>query len=160
MTGTLADGLKLMNATTITSNTTAPAAASARPSGTGVVDLAPTTQVPDLIQLFLNGTGADNSTWTARIHGQKYDGTQWIPFCLGEWVVTLSTFTNGGSIRYADTLVAAAWCTALEGIAFQTVSPIDNTPGHLLIDRKGSPILQLQVTLGTATGANASLSNL
>lgn len=142
---------------------------STRPSGDGVFDIvANTLRAPDLIKVIPIGTATNNQTGGIRVVGWQLFGDVWQSMTLGDWDVTFSSSCPGvsGSATQADTELAAdtivptAAFTAAEGIAFQTISPANDTCGHILVDRKGCPIIQIQPKKGTGTNCNAIIVDL
>ena len=110
------------------------------------------------IQFF--GTGADNATLSARITAWSRIGTLWIPTPLLALDVTLGGMTGeaGADIadtdRLADTIAVASGGEFTD--AYEIISPESGAAG-VKVDTFGAERIQVQLAVGTATGANAIL---
>lgn len=118
---------------------------------------------PNTIQLVFFGAGADNSTGKCRVHGVRpvltaAGQTNYAHVLLAEFAFTLSAAVgvSGGAVsaseRYADTITRTL---GIENVADQIMSPTGDTPGHVLVDVKGFPMVLIELTVGTATSVNA-----
>lgn len=152
---------------TSSSYATPPVAGTTRPTGTGVIDYG-SLNVPDLFILIPFASGGDNKTFTTRALGYRLFGSTWQKIELGEWACTASSKCGGAlgsadqtDLEYAaDTIVVSSAFAALEGTGFRTVSPADDNPGYILIDRLGCPIICIQGKKGDSTDANALYADL
>lgn len=121
---------------------------------------------PGLLKLMFYGTGADNSTFNARVIGWAKvavsgSTTLWVPTVLAEYVATLSAAVGvaGAALvateRFADTLSRT---TGIENVSDQVLSPGADLPAHALVDAKGFTRVEVTFDLVTATAANALYS--
>ena len=165
-----------MAATNLTGTSfTSKAATRTEPSGNGIINLAvpPHGYVPAYMHLSFIGTGADDSTFVARVHGwrrvtdtSKTHNHVWFAHKLIEVTATLSTYVGVAASpvieteRFADTLVVVA---AMEPTTAADVtrsgvypffSPADNTPAWMVIPTYGCEKLELDVDLTGATAGN------
>lgn len=146
---------------------TAPAAALAKPSGTGVIDMVPAP--PAWVRVVPFGTGAADSQYDMRVTGWSLAGgtggvgSLWVPVILCQFTVTLSAAVGVATStlvldtdRFADTVSDPAANLGSKGVDCQPHSPQNNTPAHYLIDPLGSTVISIDVNVTAgATGANA-----
>jgi hypothetical protein len=132
------------------------ACASTQPTGAGVlVNPIVTGWANRWLKLLPFGTGADNDTYTLQVLGWGCIDNLWVPTILFQATCTLSTFVGlsgqpvTNSERFADTIGTPAKGTA--GVDCIIISTADNTPSSVLIDCKGSQLVEVRVG-GTANG--------
>lgn len=132
-----------------------------QPASAGVIESRKFGEFTNGSLLFVPyGTGADDSTLDLRIIGWRQIDTLWVPVILCQVQCTLSTAVgvSGAAVtnseRFADTITLTS-PFGTSGVDVNVSSPANNTPGHILIDPKGCPLIEVTVDLGTATAANA-----
>lgn len=114
-----------------------------------------------LIQPF--GVGANNATYDMRVLGWRKAnvGSNYIATVIGQWACILSadTGTASGYVldteRYADTISQTFGPSPTI-----IVSPTGDVRGWLMVDLSGALFYTLDFALGTATEANALVSEL
>lgn len=127
---------------------------------TGVVNMlsagAQYSGVPNNLLLAFYGTGAENTTYSARVTGWSKIDTLWVPAPLAELACTLGTAVGvaGASVvateRFADTITQAS------GAASIVISSLaDNRVGWVLIDPLGHELVQVSFDMTGATNGNA-----
>jgi hypothetical protein len=118
---------------------------------------------PNTIQLVFFGAGNDNQTGKCRLHGLRpvrtaTGLTNHTHTLLAEYTFTLSAAVglSGGAVsaseRYADTITRTL---GIENVSDQIVSPTGDTPGHVLVDVKGCPVMLVELIRVDANSINA-----
>lgn len=139
----------------------AKAATLTKPSGDGVIELAPLGQpVESALLVYPFGEGDEDTTFSLRLLAWHVADGTWFASTLLELVCTLSAYVGvaGGAVtateRFADTL-AAVTDSGNEGVDYLINSPANDTPAHALILLKGTALPELSVDLTGATAGNA-----
>lgn len=109
------------------------------------------------IQFF--GRNANDATFSWRLLGWAVDTTRvlWVPQVIMTGTGKLGAMTGidpaaiGTSDYLADTIVRTGGVDS----GYSINSPEDNVSADLLLDFRGFRLLQLQLSIGTATGINA-----
>lgn len=114
----------------------------------------------NLIELVFFGAGSDDQTFDARLIGwNRTNGSAavWIPTPIAQLSCTLCTAVGvaGGDVvasdRFVDTITGASWNPS-GGV--EIVSPTGNIIAHVLVDMKGSELLQVDWDMTGATSGN------
>ncbi len=162
---------------------TAGTRASNAPSGTGnatanttrgIIDLAGNegksngVSVPNRIKAMFYGVGTDTQTILARFYAwhllmeETLETAMWIPSLLCEILATLTSTQPGvagcligATELFADT-ITITYGNSLTSV--EAVSPANDLPAHIILDVKGAQILEPVLCIGTATSANALIS--
>lgn len=134
-------------------------------------------QVQNAAMLMFFGAGANNTTFSARLvawtlilgdpAGTASNRPVWMPLDLFEVQVTLSSTPIGvatGIITatdlFADTITLTG-TTANANVGIEIVSPANDRPAHLIVDFKGSMLIEpIFTTGGSATNCNGLLRTL
>ena len=117
----------------------------------------------NLIQIVFFGAGSDDQTFDARLIGWNSTNTGsstslWVPTPLAGFSCTLSTAVGIASRdavatdRFADTISGATYNPS-GGV--EIVSPTGDIIAHVVVDIKGSEIVQLDFDMTGATNGNA-----
>lgn len=117
----------------------------------------------NMIELVFFGAGSDDQTLDVRLIGWNRTNTSettaiWVPTPIAQFSCTLSTAVGVAGLdvvatdRFADTITGATW-NPTSGV--EIVSPTGNIIAHVLVDVKGSDILQLDFDSTGATNGNA-----
>lgn len=161
------------------SSFTAKVAKFAKPSGSGVIELATTLggMVPSKVRIIPYGLGSENDVFSLRVWGWVPVGSGdnpnllWVPSSLGEFSCTISASVGvaGAPVlnteRFADTIsivatVGEATITA-DTTRLGTVelfSPANDTPGWIVMPTRGVTLLEFDTDQTTNTPtANALL---
>lgn len=131
-----------------------------QPSGTGVLSPPTTGQYTrGVLQVVPYGVGSDNQTMNVRVRGWRpTENNLWVPVMLVQAACTLGASVGVAASdvlnteRFADTITLSV---ANTGVDSQAVSPANDSVGHFVVDTKGFPIVEVLMTVGTATSANA-----
>lgn len=160
---------KLLATDATSTSFTAPTERTSRPADAGVMDLqgsdsASRDRIPSAVMVVPYGAGSDNATLELRIYGFRPVGTTWTPYLLAQVTCTLcaTTGVSGGTVgtgnRYVDTVTLATGYNANVGV--EVVSPANDTPAHIVVVTKGSPVLLFDFDMTGATSANCLVAEL
>lgn len=106
---------------------------------------------PRWLRLLPFAAGSDDGTFVLQVVGWTRVGTLWVPTILYQATCTLSTFVgvSGGTVtnseRFADTIATTA-NKGGAGVDCVVLSPADNTPAHVLVDAKGTELVEVRAS--------------
>ena len=169
----LSNPFRRVRATNATGSFPTKAPTSTKPSGDGVIALSPNgnfgADSPTKLHVLFVGTGADNSTFQARVViWNKFNNTDggnsdtdviWIPQTIYNVDATLGTSVGvsasviDNNHRFADGLAVTA--SSQNTAKAELISPANNGVAGLQIETLGAQLVEITFALGTATGANA-----
>ncbi len=131
-----------------------------KPTGTGVVNFARQSAVPQWLKVVPFGTGGDDSVFEMWVTGWRKIATLWVPTRLVKLTCTMGTAVGVAAAavvateRFCDTITATG---GVSNVSYQLFSTTDNTPAHALVSPNGCSLVEFtfDLTTGTPTGANA-----